>query len=101
MKYVLTDRGIVGTVYGNSRGFRFLPWTQQGPSRKHWDTPYDCLPRWCRNVATIIEADDPNQALKKYATGRKAMTTKPATPLLVGGKGRATFKAVAYVNNEM
>lgn len=64
-KFAVTQKGILGAFHESPQGWRFVPWCQHQPSRKHWPTAEAALPRWAAE-ARIVEATDAQAAMRYY-----------------------------------
>ena len=66
-KFAICEKGILGSFTETPYGWRFISFTQNGTSRKHWATAEAALPRAMQKTARIVEAKDVRDAAAKVA----------------------------------
>lgn len=66
-KFAICQKGILGSFTETPYGWRFISFTQNGTSRKHWATAEAALPRSMQKIARIVEAKDVKDAAAKAA----------------------------------
>lgn len=72
-KFAICEKGILGSFTETPYGWRFISWTQNGTSRKHWASPEAALPRSMQKVARIVDATDTKDAAVKAAELNKSL----------------------------
>lgn len=79
--FAVAARGVLGAFTSNHLGWRFIPWCQHSPSRKHWESPEEALPRWASD-ASIIRAESAKDALAMYrATHERVVVVGSVSPV--------------------